>query len=903
MFRLARTAVIAAVLVWISPDPAGAWLRRFAGSRFVVDDQVVATAVDSRGDVVAATATSADPGTCGTIVTKRDGRSGRTLWERTLDGCHYAYAVVTLDARDDVVIGKTGFEIVKLAGTTGEVLWRNRPAPDQKWSSGSVYAVAVDAAGDVVAAGDGIFNPGDDEDHDFVVVKVRGATGERVWDFSIDGEFAPCPPDDEYCHDDFEPFDYASALALDPSGIVYAAGSWEHYRDGGFTVVALDGGSGEERWRHARPGGVPSALVAGPDALYVGGYLSVGPIVMRLDPATGAEGWVRALGSAGGWVSALVPHASGDVLAGGFATSGGGPELFVARVRPDGHVKWQQPVPAPTQLARIDRVGLAPGAADTVGVLVSTASRLDPDAAVTGAEVSLLDAKLGATLWRIALDRSRSARGWALAARADGDLVTGGAVRNPDTGLDATMARLRAADGATAWRVEEELGTNGGADGAGGVAIDAAGNAFVVGSLHNALPTRLDLGVVKLDRAGREIWRSELDGTGSFGSTWDSGSDVTLDSRGDPVVAGRLGSAALVKLDGTTGAERWRRPLASYDFARYVAADARDDVAAVLYQISNDRVGTVWKLSGATGGELWRHAIDVGSLRFATTIGLAFAPDGTAVTASHGWDDASQRTVGVIVAFAADTGAVRWRRVLPGTDPRAICVDAAGRVVVGVGLYEDFLMSDAAVLVLDAATGADLRRTVLTPPEARPALAAVLAFDAAGGVAVGGWTGTDAFAARLDARGAVAWSRVVRAAEVRAGASHVTGFASLAFEPRGGVVFGFGVYEEGHRFDWALVGLRGRSGKTRWRRTLDGDATDPYDADDDTLADLAVTPQGDVVAAGTTSWLDTASDFTVLSLRARNGRDRRAPRDPVRATVEPPPSAASRPNGTRAGRP
>src|SRR5262249_14189177 len=156
---------------------------------------------------------------CHLAAAKRDGRSGRLLWQRDLGSCRGPSAVIIIDANDDVLIGTDGFAIVKLASRTGDVLWRNLPGPDQKWSAGTVMDLAVDPAGDIVAAGDGVFNPGDDEDHDFVVVKVRGATGDRVWDFSIDGALPPCPPDD-FCDDVF-PFDYANQVAVDGSGRVF----------------------------------------------------------------------------------------------------------------------------------------------------------------------------------------------------------------------------------------------------------------------------------------------------------------------------------------------------------------------------------------------------------------------------------------------------------------------------------------------------------------------------------------------------------------------------------------------------------------------------------------------------------------------------------------------------------
>src|SRR5262249_17982068 len=76
------------------------------------------------------------------------------------------------------------------------------------------------------------------------------------------------------------------------------------------------------------------------------------------------------------------------------------------------------------------------------------------------------------------------------------------------------------------------------------------------------------------------------------------------------------------------------------------------------------------------------------------------------------------------------------------------------------------------------------------------------------------------------------------------------------------------------------------SGAERWRRVVDGDASDPavsaadlyYNVNLDVLRDLAIGPQGNVVAVGITDWNDSGLDMTIVDLQGRNGRDRPAPR-------------------------
>src|SRR6185503_19367779 len=281
---------------------AAAWMRRFSGSVSVVHDTAVATAADSKGDVVVVSQSTDDLGGCRATARKQRGKTGRIVWERAVGGCDYPTSSVAIDAKNDVILGLAGFALVKLDGKTGDQLWRTELEEGAPWGSGFVSALAIDRAGDVIAACTGVFNPHDDEDRDFAVEKLRGSTGERLWRFRIDGEFAPCPSDDEDCHNDQGPAAAANAVAVDAAGRVFAAGGVETPTGSEFTVVALDGSDGGERWRHARS--VPPALgdsyatslLATRGAIYAGGYqIPSGAIVVRLDAATGHERWVRSL--------------------------------------------------------------------------------------------------------------------------------------------------------------------------------------------------------------------------------------------------------------------------------------------------------------------------------------------------------------------------------------------------------------------------------------------------------------------------------------------------------------------------------------------------------------------------------------------------------------------------------
>ena len=72
-----------------------------------------------------------------------------------------------------------------------------------------------------------------------------------------------------------------------------------------------------------------------------------------------------------------------------------------------------------------------------------------------------------------------------------------------------------------------------------------------------------------------------------------------------------------------------------------------------------------------------------------------------------------------------------------------------------------------------------------------------------------------------------------------------------------------------------LVGLGARSGVLRWRRLVDGDQRSEDNFATDRVYDLTLTPQDDAIAVGDTAWKASGTDFTVLGVRARNGREPR----------------------------
>jgi hypothetical protein len=185
-----------------------------------------------------------------------------------------------------------GQDIVLISSLAGRTTWRHHwrgPGPD---FDGQVNALTFGANGDVIAGGT-IDEP--KEGDDFVVTRLDGRTGRRRWQAIVRGRAGKGG------------FEEADGLAIAPSGDVVAAGSVQETEGpgyyGNFAVVALDGGTGAERWRFVVDG------------------------------------------AGTGWAGSVAVDADGDVVAAGVVGSDLPPDESVTVVKltgASGTVVWQQ---------------------------------------------------------------------------------------------------------------------------------------------------------------------------------------------------------------------------------------------------------------------------------------------------------------------------------------------------------------------------------------------------------------------------------------------------------------------------------------------------------------------------------------------------------------------------------
>jgi cysteine-rich repeat protein len=217
-------------------------------------------------------------------VAKLDGATGSVLWRNDVNGTDVRWGgwafdngnAVAIDSAGNVLVaGQTDnsypngddFTVVKLGGADGSELWRSGADAHHSYDE-EALDVAVDATGDVVAAGrfDGYGS--------FAVRKISGADGTIQWERSISA--------DGYRVEE------SLAVAFDSSGDVVAAGRMNG-DDGSFTIVKLAAMTGATQWLYREPDGQASAVAV--DAH--GDVFAGGTAIVKLDGATGNVLWRR----------------------------------------------------------------------------------------------------------------------------------------------------------------------------------------------------------------------------------------------------------------------------------------------------------------------------------------------------------------------------------------------------------------------------------------------------------------------------------------------------------------------------------------------------------------------------------------------------------------------------------
>jgi uncharacterized delta-60 repeat protein len=393
-------------------------------------------------------------GICGVFVLGVTAWAWQTTINGTANSSDQARAVKVDGMGSVVVAGRMrstdtddDFTVVKLDGVSGGELWRaviNGSLPN---SSDVAFAVAVDAAGDVVAAGF-TQNTGTDP-ADFTVVKLSGADGTELWRQVINGSA------------NF--FDQAFAVTVDGAGNVIAAGSIQNtgiFDD--FTVVKLSGADGTELWRQVINGTgnvtdrvLAVAVDAAGNVVAAGFTQNAGTgqdfTVVKFDGESGAELWRQEInGTAANSLDqarAITVDGMGNVMAAGRTRNAGTTDdLTVVKFDGEsGAELWRQVISGSADVSTDDALAVAVDAAGNVVAAGHTENAgTDDDFTVVK-----FDGESGAELWRQEINGTANEfdQARAITVDAEGNVVAAGRTENAGTGGDFTVVKLRGEDG------------------------------------------------------------------------------------------------------------------------------------------------------------------------------------------------------------------------------------------------------------------------------------------------------------------------------------------------------------------------------------------------------------------------------------------------------------------------
>jgi Thrombospondin type 3 repeat len=393
--------------------------------------------------------------------------------------------------------------------------------------------------------------------------------------------------------------------------------------------------------------------------------------------------------------------AGGNVIAAGFTTNTGtGNDFTVVKLSgASGGEIWRRTLDNSASSDQANSLALDP--ADNILAAGNTQNN------VTGRDmmVAKISGANGGELWRRQIDGTGGdfpeapqdeARGVAVDG-AGNVAVVGTLLTNSSALTDFTVLKLRASDGAELWR----RGINGtginSTDSGAAVAVDGSGDVLAVGSTINSTTGLSDLTVVKLNGGdGTVLWRRDIDGTFQ---AQDIGTAVAVEPTGDVLAAGSTRNTGteedltVVKLSGSSGAELWRANVTGTDatgadLAWAVSVDPGNDVVAAGYidNSGGQLDAAVVKLSGSTGGEIWRRTIDGSQHGVEMMFGVATDGAGNVAAAGRIYNRSPRFDDFLVVKLSGSTGSELWSRELNGTqgasdEARAVTIDAVGDVV------------------------------------------------------------------------------------------------------------------------------------------------------------------------------------------------------------------------------
>jgi cysteine-rich repeat protein len=416
--------------------------------------------------------------------------------------------------------------------------------------------------------------------------------------------------------------------------------------------------------------------------------------------ATSVGAWsIRPTGD--GFASAVAVDAARNVVAGGQVFTNPATDdrdMFLIKLAPNGTILWQRSLTGGAVAGPYEGVGaIAVAGAD---LLVGGGLQTAPSVSGMGGSFAVLRlaSSDGDELWRYELSDPADVGGYVVAMAVDGngDVVAAGytgGVAGAGNGGQLAVAKLSGTTGNEIWR--RAIGSPGSQ--ANTVAITASGD-VVVGGRNE--PGALFYVTKLAGSTGATVWQYSRPGL-QVGSYSEYASSLALDTSGDVVAAGRLGTATfeapplfVAKLSAADGSELWHHETPGdptpFPGTPYYGAQAN----ALVLLPSGDAIVSgslhatfgsryvVQRLAGSDGHEMWRSEPNAAWPGSGEDVGLN--QDGDVVTTGWVADDTANQTPHLsVLRLDGQTGAIEWQTDhLDRGSGSKLEIDAGGAAIV-----------------------------------------------------------------------------------------------------------------------------------------------------------------------------------------------------------------------------
>jgi hypothetical protein len=282
------------------------------------------------------------------------------------------------------------------------------------------------------------------------------------------------------------------------------------------------------------------------------------------------------------------------------------------------------------------------------------------------------------------------------------------------------------------------------------IAVDAGGAIFVAGG---TVGDGGDVLVLAFEPNGQLRWKRTWDGAAWGPYSQDSALEVLMAPDGNPVVMihGVMASLhpdyVVIKYAAATGATVWEASwgVSGGDYPRDMEIDAQGDVYVTGTGIdSQDKFSTI-KLEGTDGSLVWQAYDWTGYHNGVAALALD-GQGGVYVTGGvdPDGDESNMNDNIYTVKRDAATGAFRWSHLYGANcigcwdGPGDVVVDASGHAFVAGATNSPPYSADAILLVLDAATGVETDRGIISGQALESANGRELRLDGSANILVGG---------------------------------------------------------------------------------------------------------------------------------------------------------------------